>query len=90
MTMVNLEKADRISAVLQELRKFQVVPYVLRPMPTVQSYLLRGAVLSADEQDARSYTIRPKTAATDGSGGSSPRRVVWKKEYGSPRRETPE
>ena len=90
MTMVNLEKADRIAAVLQELRKFQLVPYALRPMPTVQSYLLRGLVLSADEQDARSYTIRPKTAATDGVGGSSPRRVVWKKEYGSPRRDTPE
>ncbi len=90
MTMVNLEKADRIAAVLQELRKFQLVPYALRAMPTVQNYLLRGQVLSADEQDARSYAIRPKTAATDGSGGTSPRRMVWKKEYGSPRRDAPE
>ncbi len=89
MTMVNLEKSERINAVLSELQKFQAVQYALRPMPSVQSYVLRGRVLTAEEQDGHSYQVRPKTVATDGAGGSSPRRMVWKKEFGSPRREEP-
>ncbi len=80
MTMVNLEKSERISAVLQELHRFQTVPYLLRAMPAVQTYLLRGKSLGSSEQDALSAQIRPKTSAND---GNSPRRLVWKKEFGS-------
>jgi son of sevenless-like protein len=82
MTMVNLEKWERISAVLFELNRFQSVPFPLRSMPVVQTYLMRGKNLSSGEQDALSAVIRPKTMATDGQGGTTPRRF-WKKEFGS-------
>ena len=79
MTMVNLEKSERIGAIIQELHRFQTVPYVLRAMPAVQTYLLRGKSLASAEQDALSAQVRPKTAGDS----NSPRKLVWKKEFGS-------
>lgn len=78
----NVDKGDRVAAVVAELQRFQEVPFNFKPLPAVEQYLLRGAVLSADEQDALSFALRPKNADS-----ASPRKVAWRKEFGSPRRE---
>lgn len=88
MTMVNVEKTDKIyNLIIAEVLKFQAVPYVLKPTASIQNYILRAKVLSRGEQDAESLLRRPKNVA---ESGQSPRKIMWKKEFASPRRESAE
>ncbi len=82
VTLWGVDKAEKLHAVVAELQRFQSAPYQLKALPHLESYLLRGQVLTADEQDQLSFAIRPKN-----QDGASPRKVLWRKEFGSPRRE---
>jgi len=67
-SLLNFEKMRMISGVLNQVRKYQSVPYMFEPVPTIQEYIVNGTAVNLSDDALHKYSLLCEASAVSGGG----------------------